>query len=55
LDQLAGPSPDLGVRRDAPGEMDAWLVVVGGEAVDNEVRDSGWSWSGEVTRGRVLR
>ena len=39
LDQLAGPSSDLGVRRDAPGEMDAWRVVVGGEALDNEVRE----------------
>jgi hypothetical protein len=38
LDQLAGPSPDLSVCRDAPGEIDAWLVVVGVEALDDEVR-----------------
>ena len=38
LDQLAGPSPDLGVRRNPTGKMDARLVVVGGEAADDEVR-----------------
>ena len=37
LDQLAGPAPDLGVRRNPPAERDARCVVVGGEAPDDQV------------------